>query len=302
MEVSSVFKIENLSVDIRRKTILDNISFEIDEGEIVGFLGPNGSGKTTTIKACASLIPIKSGIVQCDDFDMKENYIKYMSQMGFMFDKSEFYSNLTGYQNLKLFTNIYPKEECRDIQECISLVNLQNRIHDRVSTYSFGMKQRLNFAKAILLKSVKLIIMDEPLNGIDPEGVIEFRSLVMKLREQTKCAFLISSHLLSELETICDSFVFIKHGKIVDKILIKDQVINYYIYTREIDKAVNILRKLGIHAEKLNAESVKVYSKDRELSEILEILLKNDIKFSKTTMRSQIEDLYLNKVGGNIIE
>lgn len=299
--MDSIFQVENLNVKIKKRCILDTLSLQIGTASIVGFIGPNGSGKTTTIKACAGQISIDSGVISCAGADINKNYEQYMLKVGFTFDKANFYPNLTGLENLKLFYNLYPKAFRRNIDDCVHMVGLSRRINEKVKTYSFGMRQRLNFAKILLLETTKIIFMDEPLNGVDPEGVSDFRNLILDLRKNSGCSFLISSHLLSELESVSDRLLFIKNGILVDDVLMKNMALSHYITTLEVERALSILNERGIQAVKHTDEIVKIYGEENILSDSLKVLLENNVSFIATESKKQIEEMYLSKVGGGHI-
>ena len=209
-----ILKCENLTKKIKNKVIVENVSFSINKGDIVGFLGPNGAGKTTIIKLILGLIKITEGKVFINGFDIEKDFVKAIEKVGAIVENPDLYMYLSGYDNLKITANNYKNMSKERINEVIKIVGLENRIKDKVSTYSLGMRQRLGIAEAII-NSPELLILDEPTNGLDVEGIIEIRNLIKDLSNHG-IAILISSHNLSEIDNLCNRIIAIKNGKIVE--------------------------------------------------------------------------------------
>ncbi|MFD1396559.1 ABC transporter ATP-binding protein [Kroppenstedtia eburnea] len=210
-----ILEIRHLTKVIGKKKIVDDLSLQVYPGEVFGFLGPNGAGKTTTIRMIVGLIGITGGEVLINGINLKENFEKTLSHVGGIVENPEMYKFLTGYQNLIHYwrmTRGIPKTR---IDEVVRQVGLENRIHDKVKTYSLGMRQRLGLAQA-LLHSPSLLILDEPTNGLDPAGIREFREHLRRLAREENIAVLVSSHILSEMEQMCDRIAVIQHGKLID--------------------------------------------------------------------------------------
>ncbi len=212
---------KNLHKKIGKKEILKDVSLTVCEGDILGFIGPNGAGKTTTIKLILGLQHISSGNVIINGYDIKENFEKAIKKVGAIVENPDLYMYLSGYDNLKLIANLYKNVTKSRIDEVVKLVGLENRIHDKVSKYSLGMRQRLGVAQAILHKP-NLLILDEPTNGLDPEGIKSMRELLLKLAHEENMAILISSHNLSELESFCNKVSIIKNGVVVETSELED--------------------------------------------------------------------------------
>ncbi len=211
--IMEVLKCTNLKKVIKGKIIVENISFSINKGDVVGFLGPNGAGKTTVIKLILGLIKISGGNVEINGFDIQKDFVKAIEKVGAIVENPDLYMYLSGLDNLKIQANCYKNISRKRINEVIKIVGLENRIKDKVSTYSLGMKQRLGIAEA-LINNPELLILDEPTNGLDIEGIIEIRNLIKKLANQGM-AILISSHNLTEIDNLCNRIIAIKNGKIV---------------------------------------------------------------------------------------
>lgn len=212
--------VRNLTKIIHNKNILDNISFDIEQGEIVGFIGQNGAGKTTIIKCIAGLYDFNRGNVNINGYDLKTNFENALSKVGFIIENPEMYNNLSGWKNLKILSLLYEKVDDDYLQELIKEVKLEKRIYDKVGTYSLGMKQRLGLVQA-LMHQPSILILDEPTNGLDPVGIMELRDILLKLRNEKNITILIASHMLSELEHICDRFIMVDNGKIINQVKIE---------------------------------------------------------------------------------
>ena len=216
-----VLEVSHLSKSFGKRQILKDISLDIYEGDIVGLIGPNGAGKTTLIKTILSLYRADSGYVKICGYDIKKNLEEALSKIGCIIENPDMYQNLTGRRNLEitaLINNINDKEY---IKEMIQFVKLENRIDDKVKRYSLGMKQRLGLANA-LMKRPKLLILDEPTNGLDPFGIKELREILKEISVQENMSILISSHILAEVENICDKIIIIDEGSIVSKFGIEE--------------------------------------------------------------------------------
>jgi ABC-2 type transport system ATP-binding protein len=218
--------VENLRKTIRRKEIIKGISFELKEGEVFGFLGPNGAGKTTTIRMLVGLIKPTSGRISICGYDLERQFTEAIRHIGCIVENPELYPYLSGFENLEHFARMVPDIPKERIMEVVELVGLQNRIHDRVNTYSLGMRQRLGIAQALLGKP-KVLILDEPTNGLDPVGIREMREFIRFLAETEGLSVLVSSHLLSEVQLMCDRVAIMAKGTLlrVDTVeqLLKEQ-------------------------------------------------------------------------------
>ena len=301
-----VLECSNLCKKIGKKQILDNITFNIDEGEIMGFIGPNGAGKTTTIKLILGLQRITDGQVKINGYDIKKDFEKAIYKVGSIVENPDFYMYLSGYDNLKLSANLYQKDKKIDknrMDEIIKLVGLENRIHDKVSKYSLGMRQRLGIAQAILHKP-NLLILDEPTNGLDPEGIKDLRTLLSKLAKEEKIAILISSHNLAEIENTCTKITIIKNGKIIETTSIEDakKIDKKTIYEIEVDDTSKIPEITLNNANIINKNIFKINMEKEEVANLVEKMVKENIRVYKVREdTTSLEDAFLRKTGGNRI-
>lgn len=210
----TVLAVKDVKKVIGKKTIVEGITFEVGTGEVFGFLGPNGAGKTTTIRMLVGLIKPTAGEIVIGGHNVQSDFCAAMRQVGCIVENPELYSFLSGWENLKQFARMLGDVPETRIKELVQMVHLEERIHDKVKTYSLGMKQRLGIAQA-LLGSPKILILDEPTNGLDPAGIRELREFIRSLVEKERISVFISSHLLSEVQMICDRVAIINHGKII---------------------------------------------------------------------------------------
>jgi ABC-2 type transport system ATP-binding protein len=218
-----IVQIRDITKRIGRKTIIDKLSFDVPPGEVFGFLGPNGAGKTTTIRMMVGLMSITSGDIRIGGSSIRTDFEKAIRHVGAIVENPEMYKFLTGYQNLVHYARMIPGITKARIEEVVSLVMMENRIDDKVKTYSLGMRQRLGIAQALLHKP-SVLILDEPTNGLDPAGIRELRDHLRKLTREEGISVIVSSHLLSEMELMCDKVAIIQNGKLIDVRLIKDYV------------------------------------------------------------------------------
>ncbi len=276
-----ILKCENLYKNFGKKQILKNVSFEIYSGDILGFIGPNGAGKTTTIKLILGLQGITQGKVEINGYNIENQFEKAIEKVGAIVENPDLYMYLTGYENLKLISKLYDNIDKNRIDEVVKLVKLEKRINDKVSKYSLGMRQRLGIAQAILHKP-NLLILDEPTNGLDPEGIKEMRELLINLAQKEKMAILISSHNLAELDNLSTKVCIIKNGEIIETSDIdsikKESKEDYQVF--EVDnteKVKNILKSAII----VDANHFKIKIQKEEIS---------------------LKKKFFEKTGGNIIE
>ncbi|OEF95845.1 ABC transporter ATP-binding protein [Desulfuribacillus alkaliarsenatis] len=241
--VSKVLEIENLKKQIKNKEIVKDVSLAVNEAEVFGFLGPNGAGKTTTIRMIVGLIKPTQGTVRIGGYDVQRQFTKAMEHVGCIIESPDMYRYMSGLANLKHFANMHKGVTQKRIDEVVELVGLKERIHDRVEEYSTGMCQRLGLAQAIMSKP-KLLILDEPTNGLDPSGIREFRELVRMLAEQEGMGVFVSSHILSEIQLMCDKVGFIRNGTLLKTAsiaeLTKDQ--KTYWQVSDAEQAIRIFK------------------------------------------------------------
>ena len=210
-----VLSVKNLTKIYGQKRVVNNLSFTLYPGQIFGFVGPNGAGKSTAIKMITGLASMSEGDVRISGFSINNSFKKAISSIGAVIEMPQLYSYLSGEKNLKLYASFYGKQAIKRIPQIVKLVGMENRIKEKVSTYSLGMKQRLGIAQALLNKP-NLLILDEPTNGLDPNGIVEIRRILKVLAEKEKMTIIISSHNLAELEQTCDIIGIINNGNLIE--------------------------------------------------------------------------------------
>ena len=218
---NKVLEVENLSKYFGKRMIINNINFTIHEKEIVGLIGPNGAGKTTIIKTILNLYKASNGTVKICGYNTKKDLEMALSKTGSIVENPDMYLNISGKKNLKITALINDIKDDDYINEMIKFVGLEDRINDKVKKYSLGMRQRLGLANA-LIKKPKLLILDEPTNGLDPMGIRDLRIILKKISEEENMGILISSHILSEVENICDRVIIIDKGNIIKDLGIEE--------------------------------------------------------------------------------
>ena len=301
--MSTILKCENLCKKFGKRQILHNVSLEIKEGDILGFIGPNGAGKTTTIKLILGLQSITSGKVYINGYDIEKQFTKAIEKVGAIVENPDMYMYLSGYQNLKLVANLYKGITTERIDKVVKLVKLENRIHDKVSKYSLGMRQRLGIAQAIL-HNPNLLILDEPTNGLDPEGIKEMRELLVELATKEKMAILISSHNLAELDNFCTKVCIIKNGEVIEtsEISAIKKEASQDLKLFEVDDAnrvKNIVKEIVI----IDKNRFKINLPKEEVPNLITKLVQNNVKIYEVKQEEKtLEDAFFEKTGGNVIE
>ncbi|MFC9707024.1 ABC transporter ATP-binding protein [Paenibacillus sp. NPDC056933] len=215
MQQEPVVRLQGVSKIISSRSLVSDLTLDISPGQVFGFLGPNGAGKTTTIRMMVGLMSITKGDIIISGHSVKNEFEQAVAQVGAIVENPEMYKFLSGYQNLVHFARMSPGITKERIAETIERVGLTARIHDKVKTYSLGMRQRLGVAQAILHKP-KLLVLDEPTNGLDPQGIRELRDYLRQLCQEEGITVFVSSHLLSEMELMCDTVAIIQNGKLID--------------------------------------------------------------------------------------
>lgn len=214
-ENGPIVSLRGVTKRIGSRTIIDGLSLDVPRGEVFGFLGPNGSGKTTTIRMMVGLMSLTAGEIVIDGHSIRTDYEQAIRHVGAIVENPEMYKYLTGRQNLLHYARMIPGISSKRIDEVVELVGLTGRIEDKVKTYSLGMRQRLGVAQAILHKP-SLLILDEPTNGLDPAGIRELRDYLRLLAREEGITVFVSSHLLAEMELMCDRFAIIQSGRLVN--------------------------------------------------------------------------------------
>jgi len=301
LEIKPVVELKNLSKTIKKKKIIDNLSLSLYPGQITGFLGPNGAGKTTTIRMMVGLMKPTSGDVYIDGQSLQTNFEESVSKVGAIVENPEMYKFMTGYKNLVHFARMHKNVSKERIDEVIRQVGMENRIHEKVSTYSLGMRQRLGLAQA-LLNRPKFLILDEPTNGLDPAGIREFRNYLRKIAVEENVSVFVSSHLLSEIELMCDRIAVIQNGKLVALREVNEmEESHFFLKVEPVEQARTILFAKGFQVE--DHENGLLINAEEEVipSVIQELVERNILIYSVQPHRKTLEDQFLEMTGGGQI-
>lgn len=293
--MKKLLECQNLCKSFGKKQILKDVSFEIDEGDILAFIGPNGSGKTTTIKLILGLQKIDRGKVSINGFDVEKDFVKAIEKVGAIVENPDTYMYLTGWQNLKIIANLYKDVTDEEIKKIVKLVDLGKRINDKVSKYSLGMRQRLGIARALINKP-NVLILDEPTNGLDPEGIKDLRNLLKKLASDGM-GILISSHNLAELESFCNKVLIIDNGKIIETSKVNEFKSNGNKYIFKVSNTDN-LEVEGIYQVK--GDEFAYDGSKEEIAKLIKTLVKKNVDIYEVKMEElTLEEAFLKKTGGN---
>ncbi|TCI69868.1 ABC transporter ATP-binding protein [Exiguobacterium sp. SH0S7] len=300
-------KIDHLTKVIGKKTIIDDISFDVFPGEVFGFLGPNGAGKTTTIRMIVGLIKPTKGSVSICGFGVERQFVQAMNQIGAIVENPELYKFLSGRENLNVFARMLPGITEARIQEVIDLVDLTARIDDKVKTYSLGMRQRLGIAQA-MLNNPRVLILDEPTNGLDPMGIRDLRLFIRRLVEETGLSVLVSSHILAEIELLADRVAIMSRGKIV-KVGTVQELINELASTVDVQVAdsfevLPIVRGFESieQADVVDERTIRVSMNLEDTARLNRYLLDRDVEVFGLERRVQtLEELFITLTGGDHI-
>jgi len=297
--LETIVELKEVTKVIKGRTIIDQISFRVNKGEVFGFLGPNGAGKTTTIRMIVGLMGITSGDITIGGYSIKSQFEDAVGHIGAIVENPEMYKFLTGYQNLVHYARMSKGISKVKIAETVELVGLSERIHDKVKTYSLGMRQRLGLAQC-LLHDPDVLILDEPTNGLDPAGIREIRDYVRLLAREKNMAVIVSSHLLSEMEMMCDRIGIIQDGRLVDVQRVNEFVhegteVTYELEVVPAEKALNLL---AMNYPDLKANhsrnGLTVEISKEEIPNLVKLLVAQDISiFGIKEVAKTLEDRFL---------
>ncbi|WP_066064918.1 ABC transporter ATP-binding protein [Neobacillus soli] len=304
MEKKITLAVKNLKKVIGKKEIIKGLTFDLREGEVFGFLGPNGAGKTTTIRMLVGLIKPTSGSIHICGYNLDEHFQEAMMSLGCIVENPELYPYLSGYNNLLHFARMLDGISGERIKEVTELVGLTERIHDKVKTYSLGMRQRLGIAQALLGRP-KVLILDEPTNGLDPAGIREMREFIRFLAEDEGLSVLVSSHLLSEIQLLCDRVAIISKGTIIRTDTVQQLLANRERVVWRIspfEKGKQVLSSLTPMEEKEDGTILTEFDEEK-IPEWNKQLVEAGVSVIEMNRKMPVlEDLFLELTGGDSIE
>lgn len=299
-----VLKTYNITKKYGEQLAVDNVNMTIKKGDIYGFIGQNGAGKTTLIRLITGLIHKSGGEIELLGANEENELNKARTMVGSLIESPSLYTNITARENLevsRLVRNI-PGKKC--IDEVLELVGLKDVEKKKVKNFSLGMRQRLGIANA-LMGNPKLLILDEPINGLDPMGIVEIRELLKKINKEKDMTILISSHILSELSELATTYGIISNGKLIEEITAKQlsEKCRQYIDLKVDDTARAVIlleRELGISDyEVLEDSNIKVFSNLDNVGEVNSLLSRSGIIVESISVKGEnLEEYFMNKVGG----
>ncbi len=298
-----LLKIEGLTKIIKKKKILDSITLAVNPGEIVGFLGPNGAGKTTTIKMIMGLFNITAGKITINGHDVVTDFENAMQYVGGIIENPDLYKRMTGRQNLEYYASMYERSKKESVDEVVELVKMSQRINDKVKSYSLGMRQRIGIAQA-LLHTPRLLVLDEPTNGLDPIGIKELRDLLKYLAKNAGVGVFISSHLLSEMELMCDRIYIIDNGVMIGEKTIaqaeetEDGIYRYTFITSDNGKTLEYFKSLEANCDTENGGVMLIMKRD-QIPLIIKKLISMDIDiFAVNQAQRTLEQDFISMTTG----
>ncbi len=293
-----VIETSNLTKKFSNKVVVDKVSMHVRKGDIYGFIGKNGAGKTTTMKMILGLLNVSEGEIKINGSNKLEEERR---KIGSLIENAGLYKSATAYENMKRFSILYGGSD-EEIKEILELVGLASTGNKKAGQFSLGMKQRLGIALA-LLGNPEILILDEPINGLDPQGIKEIRDIILKLNKEKGVTFLISSHILDELAKITTRYGIINHGELIEEIdadiLINKSKKNLKITVSDINKSLELLKNNNyLNEYEINNDSIILYGDFKDSAEINELLVKNDIKVKElTSNETSFEEYFIERLG-----
>ena len=307
--METAIRLEHVTKHLGKKEVLKDLSFETYAGEVFGFLGPNGAGKTTTIKLLVGLLSMEVGKITVFGKDIEKEFEPAMAMVGGIVENPEMYSYMTGMQNLRQYARMRSGVTQERIDEVVRMVGLSKRIHEKVGKYSLGMRQRLGVAQCMLHRP-RVLVLDEPTNGLDPAGIRQLRDILKHLAHQEGTCVFVSSHMMSEMELMCDRVGILVDGRLAGVKTLQEMVAErhgdelvYRYHAQNPEMMMNAARQLELMAERAGEEMVEVrIPADQEKEKLWELnrtLAENQIVFySAAPVESRnLEDAFMELTG-----
>jgi ABC-2 type transport system ATP-binding protein len=299
MENTEIIKVQHLAKNFGSFQAVKDVSFTVNKGDVFGFLGPNGAGKSTTIRCMLSLIKADNGQIQLFGKDLKNHRNEILSKVGSIIEKPDFYRYLSAEKNLAIFARISGKDVSkREIAEMLDFVGLNGRNRDKVGGFSHGMKQRLGIAQT-LLHQPDLIVLDEPTTGLDPQGIVEIRNLILRLKSEQNKTVILSSHQLSEIELISNRMVIINKGQsIIEgdvKELLNAQEMVVQLEVNDMDKTIQVINVSFESAshKKINERIIEVNIEKQLVPSLNRILVQEGVEIHAMEPKRKLEDFFM---------
>lgn len=285
------------------KPVINQVSMNIKEGEIYGFLGPNGAGKTTVMKMLLNLVKPTSGDIFIQEQPIMASSYTYLKDIGSLIEYPIFYEELTAQENLKMHCDYMGYKDQNHIKKVLDIVGLQQIERKKVKEFSLGMRQRLAIGRAIVGKP-KVLILDEPINGLDPIGIKEVRELLVMLKQQYKMTILISSHIVSEIESIADTIGVLNDGELLEEIPMQSlrdkRQLTIEMVVSDTEKAKQIVEeKFHANVQIMNAKTLNIQQVNEKTSTLTKHLIMHGIDVDKVeTLHQSLEDYFVKIING----
>jgi ABC-type multidrug transport system ATPase subunit len=297
----SIISIQHLAKNFGTFQAVRDVNIQVNRGDVYGFLGPNGAGKSTTMRCMLSLIQPDAGDISLFGLPLTSNRTKILRRVGSLIEKPDFYKFLSAYRNLDLFSRISGAPSTKkEIYQMLEFVGLEGREKDQVGGFSHGMRQRLGIAQT-LLHNPDLIVLDEPTTGLDPQGIIDMRNLILRLKNEQQKTIVFSSHNLSEVEIICNRMVIIHQGKSVVEGSVKellneeDQIIRIQTQEDAISKGMAIVEKYPrAHVKKIGSDTIEVTLQKELIPEVNRQLIEAGVPIFSIESKRKLEDYFIN--------
>ena len=288
---------ENLTKRFKGRTAVDRLTIRVERGDIYGFLGPNGAGKSTTLRMLLGLVRPTSGTIKFPVKGSNWEYLKARSRVGAIIESPAFYENLSGRRNLQLLASLSGGARKQRVEEVLEIVDLRERARDPVRVYSYGMRQRLGLAQA-LLPTPEVIILDEPTNGLDPQGIQQTRTLIRRLRDDFRLTVLLSSHLLTEIEQLCNRVGIIHEGRLLyeggPEALVAPASL-YKVRVDDLSGAFDLLAKESqVKVSRNGTSSLRIEADAESISSVNALLVARGIKvYELSPAQESLEEAFL---------
>lgn len=288
---------EDLTKRFGARTAVDRLTICVAKGDVYGFLGPNGAGKSTTLRMLLGLVRPTSGAIKFPVQASSWEYLRARSRVGAIIETPAFYENFSGRRNLQLLASLSGGVRRKRVEEVLEIVDLRDRASDPVKVYSYGMRQRLGIAQA-LLPTPEIIILDEPTNGLDPQGIHETRKLIRRLRDEFRLTVLLSSHLLTEIEQLCNRVGIIHQGRLLyeggPEALVSPTSL-YKVRVDDLPRAFELLTQAsGVTVSRNGASSLRIDADEESISALNALLVSHGIKvFEMSPAQESLEEAFL---------
>lgn len=298
----TVVSVKGLKKSFKAFQAVKNVSFSVQKNDVFGFLGPNGAGKSTSLRCMLSLIKADAGEIKLFGDDIRSNRSKVLSKIGSIIEKPDFYKYLSAYKNLELLARISGSSVSKsELYDILDFVGLQGREKHKFRTFSHGMKQRLGIAQA-LMHNPELIILDEPTTGLDPQGIVDIRNLILKLSKEQGKTVILSSHQLAEIEMIANRMVIINKGETLiegsvhDLLNSSSMVVKFQLDDTNRGEKLLVNDFADVIVSKASANELEFEIEKIRIADVAECFVKNNLRIYSIEQKRKLEDYFINMI------